>query len=110
MTQDQLSRALFPLGEMSKPEVRDAARQHGLAVAEKKESQEICFVPDGNYAGFIDRYLEAEDSNDRLPGDGEIVDASGRVMGHHAGIHRYTIGQRRGIGIADERPLYVLSH
>ena len=110
LTQAQLSRALFPLGEMSKPEARDAARQHGLiGVSEKKESQEICFVPDGDYAGFIDRYLEAENSSDRLPGSGEIVDAKGRVIGHHEGIHRYTIGQRRGLGIADERPLYVIS-
>ena len=110
LTQAQLSRALFPLGEMSKPEARDAARQHGLiGVSEKKESQEICFVPDGDYAGFIDRYLEAENSTDRLPGSGEIVDKSGSVIGHHEGIHRYTIGQRRGLGIADERPLYVIS-
>jgi tRNA-specific 2-thiouridylase len=110
LTQPQLSRALFPLGEMSKPEARDAARQHGLSgVSEKKESQEICFVPDGDYAGFIDRYLEAENSTERLPGAGEIVDTSGRVIGRHEGIHRYTIGQRRGIGIADERPLYVIS-
>jgi tRNA-specific 2-thiouridylase len=109
LTQDQLSRALFPLGEMSKPEARDAARNHGLAVAEKKESQEICFVPDGDYAGFIDRYLEAEDATDRLPGSGEIVDTAGRVIGQHGGIQRYTIGQRRGIGIADARPLYVIS-
>jgi tRNA-specific 2-thiouridylase len=110
LTQAQLSRAMFPLGEMSKPEARDAARQHHLAgVAEKKESQEICFVPDGDYAGFIDRYLAAENASDRLPGAGEIVDSKGRVIGVHEGIHRYTIGQRRGIGIADERPLYVLS-
>ena len=110
LTQEQLSRALFPLGEMSKPEARDAARQHGLSgVSEKKESQEICFVPDGDYAGFIDRYLEAEDATERLPGRGEIVDTNARVIGQHDGIHRYTIGQRRGIGIADERPLYVIS-
>jgi tRNA-specific 2-thiouridylase len=109
LTQDQLSRAMFPLGEMSKPEAREAARTHGLAVAEKKESQEICFVPDGDYAGFIDRYLEAEDETNRLPGTGEIVDTKGRVLGQHGGIQRYTIGQRRGIGIADERPLYVIS-
>jgi tRNA-specific 2-thiouridylase len=109
LTQEQLSRALFPLGEMSKPEARDAARNHGLAVAEKKESQEICFVPDGDYAGFIDRYLAAEDASDRLPGTGEIVDTRGQVIGQHGGIQRYTIGQRRGIGIADERPLYVIS-
>jgi tRNA-uridine 2-sulfurtransferase len=110
LTQEQLSRALFPLGEMSKPEAREAAREHGLVgVAEKKESQEICFVPDGDYAGFIDRYLEAEGATDRLPGSGDIVDTTGRVVGQHGGIQRYTIGQRRGIGIADERPLYVLS-
>ena len=109
LTQEQLSRALFPLGEMSKPEARDAARNHGLAIAEKKESQEICFVPDGDYAGFIDRYLEVENATERLPGTGEIVDTRGKVIGQHGGIQRYTIGQRRGIGIADERPLYVIS-
>jgi len=109
LTQSQLSRAMFPLGEISKPEARDAARRHGLAVAEKKESQEICFVPDGDYAGFIDRYLESEGETNRLPGAGEIVDPTGRVVGQHNGIQRYTIGQRRGIGIADERPLYVIS-
>jgi tRNA-uridine 2-sulfurtransferase len=109
LTQDQLSRAMFPLGEMSKPDARDAARRNELAVAEKKESQEICFVPDGDYAGFIDRYLAAEQQTDRLPGAGEIVTAGGEVIGAHAGIHRYTIGQRRGIGISDARPLYVLN-
>jgi tRNA-specific 2-thiouridylase len=109
LTQDQLSRAMFPLGEMSKPDARDAARRHDLAVAEKKESQEICFVPDGDYSGFIDRYLEAEQQTNRLPGEGEIVTSSGAVLGKHTGIHRYTIGQRRGIGIADSRPLYVLN-
>jgi tRNA-specific 2-thiouridylase len=109
LTQDQLSRAMFPLGEMSKPEVREVAREHALAVAEKSESQEICFVPDGNYASFIDRYLDAEGSADQLPGDGEIVDASGAVVGQHSGIHRYTIGQRRGIGIAGAQALYVIN-
>ena len=109
LTQEQLSRALFPLGEMSKPEVRAIARQHDLAIAEKAESQEICFVPDGNYAGFIDRYLEAEGEAERTPGAGEIVNTHGQVIGTHSGIHRYTIGQRRGIGIANERPLYVVS-
>jgi tRNA-specific 2-thiouridylase len=108
LTQDQLSRALFPLGDMSKPEVRGIAREHALAVAEKSESQEICFVPDGNYAGFIDRYLESTGAMDQKPGEGEIVSAFGEVLGHHAGIHRYTIGQRRGIGIAGEQPLYVI--
>jgi tRNA-specific 2-thiouridylase len=109
LTQEQLSRSLFPLGEMSKPEVREVARSSSLAVAEKAESQEICFVPDGNYAGFIDRYLEAENERERLPGQGEIVNTQGEVLTEHNGIHRYTIGQRRGIGIASERPLYVIS-
>jgi tRNA-specific 2-thiouridylase len=107
LTQDQLSRSLFPLGEMSKPEARDAARRNELAVAEKSESQEICFVPDGDYAGFIDRYLEAEEQQDRLPGSGEIVNTLGEVIGSHSGIHHYTVGQRRGIGIAGAQPLYV---
>jgi tRNA-specific 2-thiouridylase len=109
LTQEQLSRAMFPLGEMSKPEVRQVARDHSLAVAEKSESQEICFVPDGNYAGFIERYLEAEDAREQLPGEGEIVTAAGAVIGQHAGIHRYTVGQRRGIGIAGSEPLYVVN-
>ena len=107
LTQDQLSRSMFPLGEMSKPEAREAARRNELAVAEKSESQEICFVPDGDYAGFIDRYLAKEDQADRLPGAGEIVSTSGELIGEHEGIHRYTIGQRRGIGISSARPLYV---
>ncbi len=109
LTQEQLSRSLFPLGEMSKPEVRDVARTHELDVAEKSESQEICFVPDGNYAGFIDRYLEAENASDRLPGAGEIVNTRGDHVSTHNGIHRYTVGQRRGIGVSSERPLYVIS-
>ena len=109
LTQDQLSRAMFPLGEMSKPEVRDVARQHQLAIANKEESQEICFVPDGDYAGFIDRYLEAEGAVDRIPMEGDLIDSLGQTIGKHGGIHRYTIGQRRGIGIAAERPLYVTS-
>ncbi len=109
LTQEQLSRSLFPLGEMSKPEVREVARGHELDVAEKAESQEICFVPDGNYAGFIDRYLEAENASDRLPGAGLIVNTRGERVGEHNGIHRYTIGQRRGIGITSTRPLYVVS-
>jgi tRNA-specific 2-thiouridylase len=109
LTKDQLSRAMFPLGEMSKAEVREVARDHSMAVAEKAESQEICFVPDGNYACFIDLYLAATDAEERLPGEGEIVDTRGEVIGQHAGIHRYTVGQRRGIGISSSKPLYVVS-
>jgi tRNA-specific 2-thiouridylase len=93
---------------MSKPEVREVARAGNLSVAEKAESQEICFVPDGDYAGFIDRYLEAEDSTERAPGEGEIVSTNGNVIGKHEGIHRYTVGQRRGLGITNEKPLYVV--
>jgi tRNA-specific 2-thiouridylase len=107
LTQDQLSRSMFPLGEMSKPDAREAARRNDLAVAEKSESQEICFVPDGDYAGFIDRYLAAEQQDDRLPGAGQIVSTAGELIGEHPGIHRYTIGQRRGIGISAAEPLYV---
>ncbi|HVG35885.1 MAG TPA: tRNA 2-thiouridine(34) synthase MnmA [Pyrinomonadaceae bacterium] len=109
LTQEQLSRAMFPLGEMSKPEVREVARREHLGVAEKSESQEICFVPDGNYAGFIDRYLEAEGEAERRPQPGELVNTRGETLGTHQGIHRYTVGQRRGLRIASERPLYVLS-
>src|SRR5437660_1214261 len=86
LTQDQLSRALFPLGELSKSDARQAARENHLAVAEKKESQEICFVPDGDYAGFIDRYLEAEQQTDRLPVAGDIVTTSGKDLRRLAGI------------------------
>ena len=108
LTQDQLSRAYFPLGEMLKSEVRDIARDANLYTAEKAESQEICFVPDGKYSEFIDRYLDHESRTDELPQGGEIISVAGEVVGTHTGIHRYTIGQRRGLGIAHEKPLYVL--
>jgi tRNA-specific 2-thiouridylase len=108
LTQDQLSRSLFPLGEMSKPEVREVARQRGLAIAEKAESQEICFVPDGDYAGFIDRYLEAEGETQLKPGEGWIINTRGERVGTHNGIHRYTVGQRRGLRLASARALYVI--
>ncbi len=108
LTQDQLSRAYFPLGEMLKSEVRELARDADLYVADKQESQEICFVPDGKYSEFIDRFLEHEDRNDELPKGGDIVNTKGEKIGDHTGIHRYTIGQRRGLGIAHEKPLYVV--
>ena len=108
LTQDQLSRAYFPLGEMMKSEVRELAREADLYVADKQESQEICFVPDGNYSGFIDRFLEHENRENEIPEGGEIVNAKGEKIGEHTGIHRYTIGQRRGLGIANEKPLYVV--
>ena len=108
LTQDQLSRSYFPLGEMKKEDVRDIARDANLYTAEKKESQEICFVPDGKYSEFIDRYLDHEGRSGELPVGGEIVNTAGETVGTHTGIHRYTIGQRRGLGIASEKPLYVL--
>ena len=108
LTQAQLAHAFFPLGEMLKSEVRHIAREANLYVAEKQESQEICFVPDGNYSGFIDRYLEHENREAELPQSGAIVNAKGEKIGAHSGIHRYTIGQRRGLGIAHEKPLYVV--
>jgi tRNA-specific 2-thiouridylase len=100
--QRELARTLFPLGNLTKHEVRALARSLGLRVADKSESQEICFVPDGRYARFVE-----EEAGGRLPGRGAIVDGDGRVLGHHGGIHRFTIGQRRGLGISGGRRLYV---
>jgi tRNA-uridine 2-sulfurtransferase len=111
LNQFQLSKAMFPLGDMNKQQVRQIARRHNLFVAEKAESQEICFVPDGDYAAFIERNLEQapRDSPKIKPfSEGLIVDAVGRVLGTHPGIHHYTIGQRKGLGIAHSTPLYVL--
>lgn len=108
LTQEQLSRAYFPLGEMQKEDVRGIARSANLYTAEKQESQEICFVPDGKYSEFIDRYLNHEGRKSELPPGGEVVTTAGEAVGTHTGIHRYTIGQRRGLGIAHERPLYVV--
>lgn len=108
LTQEQLSRALFPLGEMMKSDVREIARKTDSYTADKKESQEICFVPDGKYSEFIDRYLSAEEREAEIPAGGEIVNTRGETIGEHTGIHRYTIGQRRGLGISNEKPLYVV--
>jgi len=105
LTQGQLSRTLFPLGELTKTQVREKAKTLGLQVAEKPESQEICFVPDRDYARFIEARLPV----DRLR-SGNIVDAGGKVLGTHPGVQRFTIGQRRGLGISGfTRPLYVTS-
>jgi tRNA-specific 2-thiouridylase len=98
---DQMRRVLFPLGGMTKEEVRGHAARLGLRVAEKAESQDICFVPDGDYV----RFLEEERGSGRMTG--EIVHVSGQVLGHHLGTYRYTIGQRRGLGISWPQPLYV---
>ena len=107
LTQDQLSRTLFPLGGMTKPEVRDLARRHGLALAEKPDSQEICFVPGGDYKTFLDAYL-AEQGTTLPDTAGELVTSDGRVIGEHSGIHNFTVGQRKGLGIATGSPLYVI--
>lgn len=110
LTQDQLARALFPLGDLDKQEVRRIARAHDIPVAEKPESQEICFVPDGDYASFVEAHVApgGAGGGPGTPGDGPVVDVDGRVLGRHRGLHRYTVGQRRGLGIAHREPLYVL--
>ncbi len=107
LTQEQLSRTIFPLGDMTKPEVRELARRHGLALAEKPDSQEICFVPGGDYKRFIDAYLAEQ--GEALPDTaGDLVTTSGEVLGEHAGIHNFTVGQRKGLGVATGSPLYVI--
>jgi len=125
LTQEQLAHAEFPLGKLSKQTVREIARRSCLPVAEKAESQEICFVPSGNYTDFIDAYrrevlaaralertetTEGEAKNWANPVNeaGELVTSSGQVVGRHLGIQHFTVGQRRGLGIAAPRPLYVL--
>jgi tRNA-specific 2-thiouridylase len=112
MTQKQLAHAIFPLGDMTKSEVRDIARGIGLETAEKPESQEICFVPDGNYSRFVEDYARKEmgrsEETESALAPGEITSTDGSVIGEHMGLHRYTIGQRRGIGIASPDPLYVV--
>jgi tRNA-specific 2-thiouridylase len=107
LTQEQLSRTIFPLGEMTKPEVRKLARQHGLALAEKPDSQEICFVPGGDYKRFIDAYLAEQ--GEALPDtSGDLVTTNGEVIGEHGGVHNFTVGQRKGLGVATGSPLYVI--
>jgi len=108
LTQEQLSRSSFPLGGYTKPQVRDLARELGLPVAEKDDSQEICFVPNGDYAAFIDAYFD-EQGIRREATRGELVDRDGHVLGEHGGVHHFTVGQRRGLGIAAGEPLYVIA-
>jgi tRNA-uridine 2-sulfurtransferase len=96
LTQAQLAKARFPVGDLEKAEVREYARSRNLPVAEKPESRDICFVPDGDYAGSRDAA-------------GAFVDASGRELGRHGGVHRFTVGQRKGLGLSAPAPLYVLS-
>jgi tRNA-specific 2-thiouridylase len=108
LTQDQLARTLFPLGGMEKGQVRNLAREMGLPVAEKNDSQEICFVPNGDYAAFMDAYFR-ERGIPAAPARGEIVSAAGRRLGEHSGVHHFTVGQRKGLGIATGEPLYVIA-
>jgi tRNA-uridine 2-sulfurtransferase len=102
LRQEQLSRAMFPLGAMTKSDTRDTARHCGLKTADKEESMEICFVPDNDYGGFLRKADLVQ------PHRGEIVDLQGRVLGHHDGIEFFTTGQRKGLGISSPVPLYVL--
>jgi tRNA-specific 2-thiouridylase len=107
LKQEQMARTMFPLGGFTKPQVREIARELGLPVAEKPDSQEICFVPNGDYAGFIDAYFREQGIEPERT-RGEIVDADGRVLGEHTGVHHFTVGQRRGLRIAAGEPLYVI--
>ena len=107
LTQGQLSRTLFPLGHMQKPAVREMAAGHGLTLAQKPDSQEICFIPGGDYKAFLDAYLD--DQGQAMPvTSGELVTTSGEVIGHHEGIHNFTVGQRKGLGLSSPDPLYVI--
>ena len=102
LTQEQLSRTLMPVGEYTKEQIRELAVRAGLPVADKPDSQEICFVPDGDYAGLIDRL-----AGDRVPGPGDFVTTDGRVLGRHKGISHYTIGQRRGLELPMGERVFV---
>jgi tRNA-specific 2-thiouridylase len=112
LTQEQLALTTFPLGEMNKDEVRRLARRAGLAVAEKPDSQELCFVSSGNYVRFIAAYSAADNSaggESQSSAAGWIVTTAGEVIGEHSGLHQFTIGQRRGLGLAAGPPLYVVT-
>jgi len=107
LTQPQLAHTLFPLGRLTKSEVREVARQRGLTLAEKPDSQEICFIPGGDYKQFLTAYLE-EQGEQAPQTAGELVASSGEVLGHHDGISGFTVGQRKGLGVSSPSPLYVL--
>lgn len=98
--QDELRDLVFPVGGLTKPQVRAVAERHRLPTSAKPESMEICFVPDGDYAGFVERYAGPQPK-------GEVVTAAGQVLGQHQGIHRFTVGQRRGLHVAASEPMYV---
>lgn len=104
LTQAQLARARFPVGEMDKASVRAIARERGLPVANKPDSHEICFVPDGDHAAFIERHTGGGISR-----EGALVNTAGEVVGQHRGVHRFTVGQRKGLGLSSPIPLYVVN-
>jgi tRNA-specific 2-thiouridylase len=107
LTQEQLSRTLFPLGSYTKPRVRELAAELGVASANKPDSQEICFIPGGDYKKFIDAYLDEQ--GEELPdSSGEFVSTTGEVIGHHKGVHNFTVGQRKGLGVESPTALYVI--
>lgn len=107
LTQEQLSRTIFPLGGYMKPKVRELAAEYGLALAKKPDSQEICFIPGGDYKRFIDAYLEEQEQE--LPAtEGALVTTGGETVGEHGGIHNFTVGQRKGLGLSGPDPLYVI--
>ena len=106
LTQEQLARTQFPLGALRKPDVRQLAESLRLPIANKPESREICFVPNGDYAAFVERYHRQQAGEDGAAG-GEVVSERGEVLGRHHGIHHFTIGQRRGLGVATGKPVYV---
>jgi tRNA-uridine 2-sulfurtransferase len=108
LTQEQLSRSQFPLGELTKDEVRELARRVNLPVAEKPESMELCFVPNGNYVQFIHAYAR-ESGKPLTDQQGDIVTEDDTVIGRHTGVHNYTVGQRKGLGFATGKPVYVLA-
>ncbi len=105
LTQDQLSRSSFPLGGMRKDEVRALAKKLNVPVADKGESREICFVPNGDYAQFVEKYLEQKGAE--AVSQGVVVDAQGKALAGHGGVHRFTVGQRKGLGVALGKPAYV---
>ena len=107
LTQDQLAHTQFPLGGFEKSQVRELARELGIPTAEKPDSQEICFVPNGDYAAFIEGYFK-EQGIAAQEMAGELVTTDGRVVGEHAGVHHFTVGQRRGLGVSAPEPLYVI--
>ncbi len=107
LTQAQLAHTLFPLGRLTKPEVREVARRRGLTLAEKPDSQEICFIPGGDYKQFLTAYLEEQ--GEKMPETaGDLVASNGEVLGRHEGISNFTVGQRKGLGVVSPSPLYVL--